>query len=126
MPRAHRHRAPAAEWIATTIAGLIVLGTVAFLGYEALRPGADDPVLTVVIAGTRTSGGTFVVDVEVKNASRAAAADVHVVGTARGGGTLPAQARIDYVPGLSSQRASLVFPSDPGGVEVRVIGYARP
>ncbi len=115
--------------MATLISLGIVLATIGFLMFEAFQPGPLEPALTVDVLQVRESAGSFVVDVEVKNASRGAAADVHLAGmseTRDGPGTRP-QARVDYVPGFSSRRASLVFAFDPGNnAEVRIVGYSQP
>jgi uncharacterized protein (TIGR02588 family) len=123
MAKRRPRRIPPAEWMATLISLGIVLATIGFLMFEAFQPGPLEPALTVDVLQVRESAGSFVVDVEVKNASRGAAADVHLAGMSE---TRP-QARVDYVPGFSSRRASLVFAFDPGNnAEVRIVGYSQP
>ena len=129
MARRRQRPIPAAEWTATLIGAAIVLGTIGFLAFEAFRRGDRDPALTVSVVQVRESAGSFVVDVEVRNRSRVAAADVHLAGSPGTAGEpqTPAHARLDYIPGFSSRRASLVFDADPGRAPVvRIIGYARP
>jgi uncharacterized protein (TIGR02588 family) len=127
MPKRGHRQIPAAEWLASLIGGAIVLGTIGFLLFETVQRSDQEPALTVAVVQVRETGGSFVVDVEVRNASRGAAADVQLGGADRAGGQLRALARLDYVPGFSSRRASLVFDSDPGPAPaVRVVGYARP
>ena len=129
MAKRRQRQIPPAEWIASLIGGAIVLGTIGFLAFEAFQRGDQEPALTVSVVQVRETAGSFVVDVEVHNRSRAAAADVHLAGSARttDGGQVQAQAMLDYVPGFSSRRASLVFESDPGRAPaVRIAGYARP
>jgi uncharacterized protein (TIGR02588 family) len=83
----------------------------------------------VTVTGVRESAGSFVVDVEVRNSSRQAAADVHLTGMAAskdGPAALP-HARLDYVPGLSRRTASLIFELNPGrDADVRVVGFSVP
>src|SRR5687768_16783908 len=129
MAKRQQRHIPPLEWTAGLVSLFIVLGTIGYLVFEALQPRHDAPVLSVSILEMRESHGSFVVDVEIRNNSRAAAADVHVAGMtpSADGRALPAQARVDYVPGFSTRRASLVFGVDPGAnVDVRVVGYARP
>ena len=129
MATGPRRHIPAAEWIAGLIGSVIVLGTISFLAFEALREGNQEPALTISVLRVRESAGAFVADVEVRNASRGAASDVHLAGNGRDrdGRQIQAQARLDYVPGFSRRRASLVFEADPGSAPaVRIIGYARP
>src|SRR5687767_5064897 len=120
---------PRVEWAAGIVSLLIVLGTVGYLAYEGLVPGPDAPSLSVTVMRVRESDGSFVVDVAVRNSGRSAASDVHLAATARSpqADEARAQARLDYVPGLSTRHASFVFAFDPGKqAEVRVIGYAEP
>jgi uncharacterized protein (TIGR02588 family) len=129
MSRTRRRQIPAAEWIASLISGVIVLGTIGFLAVEALRRDDQAPALTVSVVQVRKSAGSFVVDVDVRNLSRGAAADVHLAGSDVGsdGRYVQVQARLDYVPGFSTRRASLVFESDPGGAPaIRIVGYGMP
>lgn len=129
MARRGQRQIPTAEWIASLLGGAILLATIGFLSFEAFQPGNEDPALTVAVIQVREVTGAFVVDVEVRNQSRSAAADVHLAGHDRtaDGQRIQAQARVDYVPGFSSRRASLVFQSDPGrSPAIRIIGFARP
>ena len=120
---------PMAERVASALGAVIVLGTIGFLTVETIRRGDQEPALTVSVAQVREAPEGFVVTVEVRNQSRGAAADVHLAGVGRGtdGGRLQPVARLDYVPGFSSRRASLVFAVHPGSApQVRVVGYRRP
>jgi uncharacterized protein (TIGR02588 family) len=129
MARRGQRTIPAAERIASLLGGAIVLTTICFLGYEAVQRGDEAPALTVSVIQVRAMTGYFVVDVEVRNESRSAAANVHLAGHDRTADDQQIQARtsVDYVPGFSSRRASLVFQSDPGGNPViGITGYSRP
>lgn len=129
MARRRQDRIPAVEWVSGAIGLAIVVSTIAYLALETLKPAADQPALSVTVLQVRERDGVFVVDVEVRNDSRTAAADVHVAGRipSTGAGEPGALARIDYVPGLSRRHASLVFGVDPGAHPVvRVVGYAKP
>lgn len=128
MAKTRQRQIPSTEWIASLIGGAIVLGTIGFLAYETFQTGSQEAALAVTVLEVRQAAGTFVVEVEVRNDGRSAAADVHLAGS---GGSdqreASAAARIDYVPGFSHRRASLVFASDPGGQpSVRIIGYSEP
>jgi uncharacterized protein (TIGR02588 family) len=125
MARRGQKQIPTAEWLASLLGGAIVLGTIGFLAFEAFRQGDQEPSLTVSVLQVRQAAGSFIVDVEVRNLSSGAAADVHLAGGE--GGQLQAHASLAFVPGFSSRRASLVFGSDPGRAPaVRIVGYGRP
>jgi len=129
MARRNQRTLPPVEWITGLISAAIVLGTIGFLASEAVRQGDQEPALTVAVLDVHETTGSFVVDVEVRNGSRGAAAGVHLAGSATTGDgqQVQAQARLDYVPGFSTGRASLVFAADPGRAPtVRIVGYARP
>jgi uncharacterized protein (TIGR02588 family) len=129
MAKRGQRRIPAAEWLASLIGSVIVLGTIGFLTFEVFQRSEQEPALTVSVLQVRPTGESFVVDVEVRNQSPSAAADVHLAGADRtaAGRQLQVQARLDFVPGFSSRRASLVFESDPGTAPpIRIIGYTRP
>lgn len=108
----------------------IVLGTLGFIGYEEFRPGPDEPRLEVLVETSQMTATGLVATVLVRNTSRQAAAEVLVEGVIRapGGGEQRSEVRLDYVPGLSTRRVSLVFAASPGdsGVAVRILGYTTP
>ena len=108
---------------------LIVLGTIVYLVFEAVQGTPGGPMLSAQVRQVRAIGPTFVVDVEVRNHSRAAAAEVHVAGEARSpdGTKKEGRATVDFVPGWSTRQVSLVFDLDPGSKpDVWVVGYATP
>jgi uncharacterized protein (TIGR02588 family) len=120
----------AIEWVTGGIGLFIVVSTLAFIGYEALRGDSGQPGLEVSVDTTHKEPSGFSVTVVVRNASRRAAAEVVVEGVLRpkNGHEQRSQVRLDYVPGLSERRATLVFGSPPsdGGVAVRILGYTTP
>jgi uncharacterized protein (TIGR02588 family) len=120
---------PTIEWI-TGLVGLgIVVGTLGFIAYEAFQGGSGSPVLTVVVERTERTGAGFSAHVIVRNQSRTAAAEVVVDGVIRAAGKEHrGQARLDYVAGLSTRKATLLFPAPPerGEIAVRVVGFTTP
>ena len=129
MARRRHGDIPLAEWIGGMIGALIVLGTIGYLAIETFRPDASDTILTATVVRVREQAGSFAVDVEVRNAGRAAAAGVDHAGRARSadGRDARADARLDYVPGRSTRHVTLMFPFNPGHApEVHVVGYRRP
>ena len=121
---------PAIEWVTSGIGLLIVLGTLTFIGYEALRGDSGRAALEVAVETTHKEPSRFSVVVVVRNTSRRAAAEVVVEGVARSknGGEQRSEMRLDYVPGLSQRRVTLVFDGQPpeGGVAVRIVGHTTP
>ena len=126
---ARRRKVPTIEWIAGSISALIVVGTIVYLGFEAIQGTSDGPLLSAQVQQIRAIGRTFVVEVEVRNESRAAAAEVQIAGEARSpdGTKREGTATVDFVPGFSSRHVSLVFDFDPGrNPDLRVVGYVTP
>lgn len=120
---------PAVEWITGLVSVLIVFGTLGYLVFEAIQVRSDEPLLSAHVLQVRRVGRTFVVDLEVRNGSRAAASAVQVAGVARSpdGSERNGQATIESVPGFSTRRVSLVFDVDPGSPpDVRIVGFSRP
>ena len=120
---------PLAERVASALGAMIVLGTIGFLTVETIRRGDQEPALTASVVQIREAPEGFVVTVEVHNESRGAAADVQLAGIDRGSdeGRPQPVARLDYVPGFSTRRASLVFAVHPGSApQVHIVGYTRP
>ena len=99
-------------------------------GYAAALGEGAPPALRVTVAGTRSSPGGFAADVVVDNEAPQAAANVLVEGIARGpdGDEVRSDATLDYVPGLSSRRATLLFPApfSRDALRVRVRGFTIP
>jgi uncharacterized protein (TIGR02588 family) len=129
MARRRKGAIPTVEWIGGAMGVAIVLATVAYLTFETIRDRANEAILGVSVVRVREQGGSFAVEVAVHNSGRAAAADVHIAAPAASieGHHPPPQARIDYVPGLSTRYATLVFSSNPGErPHVRVVGYSKP
>jgi uncharacterized protein (TIGR02588 family) len=129
MARRRPRHIPPVEWITATISAAIVVGSIGFLVFEAVQPASEEPRLAAAVLEVRERDGSFVVEFEVRNSGRGAAAGVHVAGVARAadGGERQGLAVVDYVPGFSARRASLMFDVDPGPqARVRIIGYARP
>jgi len=125
-----RHDVPMIEWITGAVASAIVLGMLAFIGYEAVFGDGAPPALRVTVAGTRSSPGGFAAEVTVANESSQAAANVLVEGVVRGadGTEIRSDATVDHVPGFSSRRATLLFPGPYANeaVRVRVRGFTAP
>lgn len=122
---------PALEWIAAgfgAIIALLIIGTIVWNGVS----GKDDPVplLAVRAVSVTPAGQSFVVTLNVRNASGRTAASVQVEGVL--GKSTPAEetsgASIDYVPGHSEAEGALVFTADPRGrkLDLRVTGYEHP
>jgi uncharacterized protein (TIGR02588 family) len=120
---------PAIEWVTGLVGLTIVAGTLAFIGYEALQGGSEQPRLEARIETTGPLPAGFSVTVVVRNSSRRAAAEVLVEGVLRARGSEHrSEVRLDYVAGLSSRSATLIFPEAPasGGITVRILGYTTP
>jgi uncharacterized protein (TIGR02588 family) len=120
---------PTIEWVTGLVGLTIVVGTLAFIGYEAFQGGSEQPRLEAAVETTGTLQSGFSVTVVVRNASRRAAADVLVEGVVRArDGEHRSEVQLDYVAGLSSRRATLIFPtpSASDGITVRILGYTTP
>lgn len=100
---------PAVEWVTGIVALVIVVSTVGFITWESFGGDRGEPDLHVSVEATSMTSGRQVVTLLVRNAARQAAAEVMVEGVGRGS-AVRRQTRLDYVAGLSTRRATLVFP----------------
>jgi uncharacterized protein (TIGR02588 family) len=123
-----RDSVPPIEWVAGISSLILVLGTLAFLAFEALQSRAPLPDLRLAVESVSPTTVGHSVTVVVRNVSQQAAADVVIEGRATGGEQARAEARLDYVAALSERRAVLVFPFPPDmdRLELRVLGYTTP
>jgi uncharacterized protein (TIGR02588 family) len=116
------------EWLLAAMSGLVLAGLCGFLVYEAIT--ARDGVAFIVLEAGRgfaNPDGSHALPVIARNRGAAAAADIEIEGTPVGGGeTASGRTRIDYLPAGGHREATLVFPADPGAVQLRVLGYSAP
>jgi uncharacterized protein (TIGR02588 family) len=121
---------PAIEWIAGLCSLALVLGTLAFLAFQALHQQGQLPDLRLDVAAVTPTASGHTITVVVRNMSHQAAAEVAIEGVAAEGkgNNVRAEARLDYVPGLSERRAILVFqaPVNSAELKLRVLGYTTP
>jgi uncharacterized protein (TIGR02588 family) len=121
---------PPLEWVAGALGLLIVVGTLAFIGFEAYRGERGSPDLHAEVDTVSRGSGGYEVGVIVSNRGRTAASGVIVEGMSNDerGRDARVEVRIDYVPGLSEERATLVFPFQPdrASVQVRVVAFTMP
>ncbi len=120
------------EWVVGVVGGLLVLGTVAAMTYDALTHEGTPPDFVVTVVGMqRVSGGGHLVELRAENRGGTTAAQVQVEGELSGGGAEEPETSdvtIDYVPSGSSREAGLLFTRDPrsGDLRIRVKGYDLP
>jgi uncharacterized protein (TIGR02588 family) len=119
------------EWILGALGGLLTLGTVGFLGWEAVaQPGDALPALSVEVDSIAPQGERWVVQVRARNGGHATAASVRIVGelVSDTGVVETSDVVLDYVPERSERRGALIFTRDPARyrLELRPAGYARP
>lgn len=119
------------EWILGVLGGLLTLGTVGFLGWEAVaQPGDALPALSVEVDSLAPQGERWVVQVRARNGGHATAASVRIVGelVSDTGVVETSDVVLDYVPESSSREAGLVFTEDPARhrLRLRATGYERP
>lgn len=119
------------EWIAAAIGALLVIGTLTFIGLEALATkDGSPPILQVTPVSVASEGGSHVVQVKVTNSSSQTAAAVQIQGELRRGGQAleTSNATLSYVPAQSEQMAGLLFTLDPRrySIQVRATGYEEP
>lgn len=103
------------EWVSAGIGLLLLAASIGYMLYDA-RTGEGTPPLPVVeVTGVEPQGQRFIVRFQVRNEGRATAAALRVAGELRRGDTLVENSEVefDYLPGLSSRGAAMLFERDP-------------
>ena len=122
-------RPPVLEWVAAGVGLLLALCVFGFIGWQALDDATSPPVITVETTQVNAVAGGYRVTFEARNLGGAAAAQVRVEGTVRGGGsTETSDVVFDYIPGHSARAGGLFFAQDPkdGHLSLRATGFASP
>ncbi len=130
-PRNPAHSPPSPwEWAVGALGALLVIATVAFLGYQAaVDTGTPPDIVVRVDSVSRTTEGAWRVEFTARNLGGTTAARVQVRGELRAPGAEPETGEVilDYVPGHGQRRAGLLFRGDPRrGLELRALGYDLP
>ena len=118
----------ALELIVTWISGVLFLGLLGFLLWDARQP-SDPPSFETVIEATEQRGSHGYVTVSVRNVGDEAARSVEVrVAPEAGESATEAHFTLDWLPGRSTRRGVAVLPRsvDLGRLRADVIGYAKP
>lgn len=112
------------EWVVAALGLLLVLGSVAFLLYDAStdpsRP--PEPVVQVLEIQPRTGQAGFLVRLRVDNASRSTAASLRIEGELKQGDEVleRSETEFQYLPGRSSREAGLFFTRDPRSLQLEL------
>jgi uncharacterized protein (TIGR02588 family) len=128
--RAAEAAVPLAEWVAAACGGVVMLATLACLGWLALneRDGTVDPSVQVV--AIERQGERHHVMLRVENQGAAAAAGLRVQAQLRRGDVVVEEAEVefDHVPARAHRRAGVFFRNDPrqAKLELSVRSYRQP
>ena len=118
------------EWATGVVSGLLVLGLIGWVGYDAVTKEQAPPDFTIEAKPAERTSGGYRIRFDITNTSTTTAAAVNVRGEARkADGTVEgAETTFDYVPAGSSASGALIFSQDPTGLEVqiRAAGYTEP
>ena len=113
---------PVLQWAMAVLGGLVTLGVVAVVLWEAMQPSRP-PALSARIVAVEATPAGHVAEIKVVNDGDDTAAAVDIEGEL-GGRT--ATATLDYVPGRGHATAYLRFDEDPRGAAVAVKGWSAP
>jgi len=121
---------PLAEWVAAACGAVVMLVTLACLGWLAIheRDGSVEPAVHVVTIDRR--GERYHVRLRVENQGGAAAAGLRVQAQLRRGDTVVEEAEVefDHVPAHAHRTAGMFFRNDPrqAALELSVRSYRQP
>jgi uncharacterized protein (TIGR02588 family) len=118
------------EWLTGLVSGLLVLGIVSLVGYEAVTQDTTPPDLIAQVGSDTAMEAGRRIEFKIINRSDKTAAAVTVRGElVDSGNTLEShEVALDYVPGRSSARGAFIFSNDLSGRQVRIrpTGYVEP
>lgn len=108
---------------------ILILGITGYLAWESIQDNTP-PALDVTLAEPRQQGEFVAIVVAVQNSDDDTAKAVQVRGEAPGADGKPAEAEatMDWLPGQSKRRVTLLFPTDANvsQADVKVVGYEEP
>lgn len=118
------------EWVTGVLSSLVVIGILAWVGYEALTQDAKPPDLVIQVGQDDVMEAGHRVEFQVLNRSDRTAAAVTVRGEVIDAGTVleSAEVILDYVPADSKAGGAFIFITDTTNREIRIQprGYADP
>jgi len=117
------------EWIVFSISAVLVLSTLSFLVYSALRVPEGPALLRAEAAAPVYADGVTRVPVTVKNEGKRVAVNVEVqVSVGDGDQKLEGSFTIDFVPRDAVRSGAVSFSVNPlpGPPKCEVIGYDEP
>ena len=122
--------APPWMWAIGLLGLVLVLGSIAFMLYEAAAGDSSPPDVTVKVESIAASRNGFLVRFSVINEGGSTAEGLTVEGELRKGtqSIEISNTTIEYVPSHSQREGGLYFTSDPNQHELRVRakGYEKP
>jgi len=129
-PPSFLERTPILEWITAVVGLALAIGAIGFLTWEGLRSDDRSPILSAHVQAITATPRGYIVDVEVRNDSRATASAVQVEGVLAAGAGPEEEVTLtlDYVPGGGRREGSMTFRRDPRAepLTVEVKGQVSP
>ena len=118
------------EWVTAGLGLLLVLGTVAYIGHEALTTAPLVPDVTLEHIRTEPTSGGHVVKFRAHNAGPSTAAGLSIIGELLDGAQVVEESEIvlDYLPAHGERLGGLIFRNDPARYDLRLEaqGYVDP
>ena len=122
------------EWGVFGVSLVLVLGTLAYLVYEATTLGDQPPIIEAQLGAPQQQAGEFAVPVTLINRGDQTAAGVMVEVTLEGNGggaaaeTERSEFSIPFLPRGATREGRVSFRTDPrlGRLQARVLGYEKP
>ncbi len=118
------------EWVAAGVGTLLVLGTVAFMLFEAFTRSGGLPVVSVRVDTVVSTPAGYLVWIRAENRGGETAASLRVEGELRSGTRVveTRETTLAFVPAEGKRYAGLVFREDPGRytLDVRATGFELP
>jgi uncharacterized protein (TIGR02588 family) len=118
------------EWVVFALGLIMVLSTLAYLGYAGASIGDDPPNIEVRLGTPEQRQFNFIVPVTVVNHGdeTAEAVQIEVVMTSAGEEKARGEFQVAFLPRHATSEGWVTFEQDPRAAQLkaRVLGYQRP
>ncbi len=115
-----------AEWISLIVSICLVAGVVGVVVVMWLSPASNPTRFRIERGAVRIEAGHYYLPVTVTNDGDATGAQVTIEGKVRGSAEQVSTTTFDFIPAHSSVEGVLVFNTEPGSAELRVVSYQQP
>ncbi len=119
------------EWIVFAVGLMLVVGTLAYLAYDAMTVGDAPPSIEIRVGAPLERPHNYVIPVSITNHGDLTAEGVHIEVALESGGAETERSEFDvaFLPRRATRQGWVAFQTDPRTaqkINARVLGYEKP